>query len=76
MFKPATYVSVWDGGTEIETSCEFNPETKEVKNIESTDEDIEDLDILDEEYIIFNGEVVKDFYDLDNDIGHGSFEGF
>ncbi len=73
MFKPAIYVSVWDGGTKIETSCEFNPETKEVKNIESTD-NVEDLDILDEEYISFEGEDIKDFYDLDNDIGHGSFE--
>lgn len=67
MFKPATYVSVWDCGTEIHTSCEFNSETNEVQNIESTDEGIEDLDVCEEEHVVFNGEIIKDFCDLDND---------
>lgn len=58
----ATYVSVWDGGTEIRTSCVFNTETKEVEEVDSTDEGIEDLDICDEEYVeLPNGDIVKDF---------------
>ena len=57
----ATFVSVWDGSTEIETSCKFNPETKEVTDIKSTD-DVEDLDILFEEYVVLpTGEIIKDF---------------
>lgn len=47
----AYYVSVWDGGTEIRTSCDYNPETNDVTNIEQC-EDVGDLDVLEEEYEI------------------------
>jgi len=58
----ATYVSVWDGGTEIRTSCDFNTNTKEVEYVENTDENIEDFDICEEEYVeLPGGEIVKDF---------------
>jgi hypothetical protein len=30
----ATFVSIWDGDR-IETNCDFNPETKEVTNIQT-----------------------------------------
>lgn len=45
----ATYVSIWDGGVKISTSCDFNPETKEVSDIETTD--IDGLDILEEQIL-------------------------
>ena len=56
----ATYVSVWDGDTTISTSCEFNPETNDVTDIESVD--VEGLDILFEQYVeLPNGDVIKNF---------------
>lgn len=58
----ATYVSVWDGGTEIRTSCKFDTNKNLAFDIESTDEEIEDLDFLDKEYIeLPNGETVETF---------------
>lgn len=54
MIKKGLFVSVWDDGYIVETSCEIDTETKEVFNIE-TIEDCEDLDILEEEYIILDG---------------------
>jgi len=46
----AIYVSVWDGGTEISTKCNFDPQTKNVTDVESAD--VDGLDSLDREYII------------------------
>lgn len=66
----ATYVSVWDGSTEVRTSCQYNPETKTVESVESTD-DVEDLDILFEEFVEFNGEVIKDFIIDDEQVTDG-----
>lgn len=59
----ATYVSVWDNGSDrVISSCEFNPETKEVTDIEVVDVDDLDLNYLDEEYIeLPTGEIIKDF---------------
>jgi hypothetical protein len=57
----ATYVSIWDGDTEVRTSCKFNPETKQATDIESTD-DVQELDMLMEEYIeLPTGDIVKTF---------------
>ena len=57
----ATFVSIWDGSNEIRTPCKFNPTTKEATDIEAID-DVDDLDILFEEYIeLPNGEIIKDF---------------
>ena len=54
----AYYVSVWDGGTEIRTSCDYNPETNDVTNIEQC-EDVGDLDVLEEEYVyVLGGEKI------------------
>lgn len=54
---PARFVSVWDGGTRIETGCKVNLKTREVFNIEeSEDEDTAELvNNLDEEYIVLPG---------------------
>lgn len=49
------YVSVWDGGYEIETKAKFNPETKEVFDIESVegiDDEGDEVQNLEEEYIL------------------------
>jgi hypothetical protein len=45
----ATYVSVWDGGTEIRTSCEYDVNTHILSDIETVD--VNGLDLLDEEFI-------------------------
>ena len=64
-FRNALFVSVWDDGLEITTNCLYNPETKEVKEIETANVDNLDLDILDREYVSFNGEEIVDFINLD-----------
>lgn len=70
----ATYVSVWDGGTQIRTNCKFNPETRQVSDVESSD--VEGLDICEEEFIeLPNGDVVKDFINEDgNEYKNGQLE--
>lgn len=45
----ATYVSVWDGGIDIRTNCEYDPITKDVTDIESVD--VGGLEVLEGEYI-------------------------
>ena len=61
---PVTYVSVWDGGTEIRTSALFNPETKlvhDIETVEGVDEDGEEVEILDREYIeLESGEIIEE----------------
>jgi len=63
----ATYVSVWDGGYKIETSCEYDPATKKVTDIETEDVDDLDLDILTDEYIEFGDEEIRDFINPDKE---------
>lgn len=54
--RKAIYTSVWDKGIKITTNCKVNMETKEVFDIEISDEDdIESLDILRSEYITIDG---------------------
>jgi len=58
----AEYVSIWDGSTEVRTGCDFNPQTKDVTDIEVADVEGMDLDILFEEYIeLPNGERITEF---------------
>lgn len=45
----AIYVSCWEDGIEVRTSCEFDPETKVVSDIETSD--VEGLEFLDLEFI-------------------------
>ena len=62
----AKYVSVWDGGVEVKSNCDYNPTNKEVSNIETID--IDGLDILDDEYILLpDGTEVRDFVVEGND---------
>jgi hypothetical protein len=59
----AKYVSVWDGGT-VTTNCQFNPVTKVVSDIESSD--VEGLDMLEDEYVLLpDGTEVRDFINED-----------
>lgn len=55
MIKNATFVSVWDYGFEVETDCKVNTDTNEVFDIETADVDELDLEILDRQYIVIDG---------------------
>ena len=56
----ATYVSVWNGVTQIRTICDFDPETKMVSNVEISGTDIEGT--LDEQYIeLPDGQEIRNF---------------
>jgi hypothetical protein len=62
----AIYVSVWDGGTEIRTKCDYDPTTKEVSDIEVAD--VNGLDVLDDEYVeLPDGTEIRDFTVEGND---------
>lgn len=62
MIVNATYISVWDGDTEIATSCKFDTEKNFVFDIESTDSGINDLDFLDREYICLDNGIEIDTF--------------
>ena len=47
----AEYVSVWNGGYEVVTNCLFNPITHEVTDVETSNENVEELYHLDREFI-------------------------
>ena len=49
------FVSVWDGGTCIETGCKVNLKTREVFDIEISEDTADMVDHLDEEYIVLTG---------------------
>lgn len=55
--EDAVYVSEWDGGYKVSSKCKVNILTREVFDIEvSEDENTEMLDVLDREYISFGGQ--------------------
>lgn len=72
----AVYVSKWDNGSEeVRSACQFNPETKEVTDIEVVDVDDLDLNYLDEEYVeLPNGEIVKTFHTDERNVVDGQLE--
>ena len=56
----AIFISVWDGGIEIKTNCEYDPTTKEVSDIETSN--VDGLDICEDEYILLpDGTEIRDF---------------
>ncbi len=64
--EKATYISIWDNCTLIETSCEFDRETNTVSNIEVANVDDEDIDILTDEYILLkDGTEIRKYYNAD-----------
>ena len=64
----AEFVSVWDGGFAVATSCKVNMVTKEVFDIEVSEESADGLDVLDEQYITIDGEKFPVF-DAETDDG-------
>ena len=56
---PTSLVSVWDGGTEIETNATLNVITGEITNVESIDR--RDLDKCERRYVVMNGSQVDVF---------------
>jgi len=56
----AKFVSVWDGGIEIRSNCEFNPISKEVFDIEISE--VDGLETLEDEYVeLPDGTEIRDF---------------
>ena len=62
---PVPYVSIWDGGIEIETSATVDILTGEITDIMSVD--VDGLDICERQYIVMQGEQV-DVYE--NECGY------
>lgn len=60
MIKDATFISVWDGGFELISDCKVNTETREIFDIttyeDAVDDDGYELEVLDREYVIVDGE--------------------
>lgn len=54
-FQEGVFTSVWDGGTEVESTCKFNLHTGEITDIRRKGDDdvpnFEELCSLDEEYV-------------------------
>ncbi len=58
--QKATFVSVWDGGTEVRTNCLYDADTNTAFDIETAD--VNGLDILDEQFIeLADGTEIRDF---------------
>lgn len=70
---PAEYVSVWDGNEERRTPCKFDLMTSRAFDIGQSDE-VEDLDILEEEYIEIS-ESGKVYYDFESEDGYKVVKG-
>ena len=49
--QKGTFVSVWDSGYEVRTSCEFDLEQNIIQNVQSSNENVGFLDSLDREYV-------------------------
>lgn len=51
---PCTFVSVWDGGVEVESSAVFHPDTNQITDIETAslpEGVLNSLDQLEREYV-------------------------
>lgn len=51
--KKAEFTSVWDIGAEITTKCKVNTKTKEVFDIETSDDEVDGM--LEKEYVTIDG---------------------
>lgn len=51
----ASFVSVWDGGTIVETPCKVNMTTHEVFEIVSSESSADQVNVLDREFIVVDG---------------------
>lgn len=59
----AKFVSVWDGGYEVVSDCKFDADKLIVSDIDSVD--IEDVNILDEQYILCDNKKYITFFNED-----------
>ncbi len=59
---PVPYISIWDGGIEVETTAAVNIKTGEVSCIATAD--VTGLDICEREYIVMNDEQVDVLTDM------------
>lgn len=55
----AYLISIWNGGIKIQTSCNFDENTKTVKDVEPIDPHI--FDSIIDDYVVFNNEIIKDY---------------
>lgn len=74
-----TFVSVWDGDTEIRTPAKYNPETRMVHDIvqvDPVDETGEELELFEYEYIEFeDGKVMlRDEFGIEDEDSDFSFD--
>lgn len=51
----ADFVSVWDGGIEVRSKCKVNTKIHEVFDIEISQENPDNFDVLERQYIEING---------------------
>lgn len=56
MIKNGTFTSVWDGDFEVTTKCKVNMETKEVFDIEVSEDTADLVNDLNYEYVTIDGE--------------------
>lgn len=56
MIKNGTFTSVWDGGFEVTTNCKVNMKTKEVFDIEVSEDTADLVNDLNYEYVTIDGE--------------------
>lgn len=56
MIKNGTFTSVWDGSYEVITKCKVNMETKEVFDIEVSEDTADLVNDLNYEYVTIDGE--------------------
>lgn len=60
--RNATYITVWDGSTMIESSCKYDETSNFVYDIEQIDVDNMDINVLEDEYILFDdGTELREF---------------
>lgn len=77
MIKNATFVSVWDDGFEVASGCKVDTDTKEVFDIEQVCIDWLDVEVLDSEYVVIDGNEYDachhDVYDVTDDLADNEY---
>lgn len=77
--RAAKFTSVWDGGFCVTTECKVNLDTREIFDIQMSEDDT-DYQTLDEEYVSFDGKrhpAIKknDFNETYKSAGYFWYEG-
>ena len=62
----ATFISIWDGCTMLESDCLIDEETNNVYDIEQIDVSKMDLNVLEDEYVLLpDGTEIREFTIID-----------